>query len=222
MEMNEEMIPHHRYTHMPGEQHMEDSIRPSVPFLEGSSLNTYTDIIRTELDSHANMVVLGQHCRHEDPKAPSPGEPGSRYAIVSAFSLDHKPMRVQVVDACIGYWCPVNESTYILHFNDVLYVLSMDHNLISPFVLREAGFLVNDVPRIRCQDVTKDSHSIISDDGDLKIPLRLHGVFSYFPTFRPDDEHYHSGSFSEHYLMTPTGRDLNPNTITYREAENYL
>ena len=123
--------------------------------------------------------------------------------------------------ACVGYWCPINETTYILHFNDVLYVPSMDHNLIPPFVLREAGFIVNDVPRIHCQEVTRESHSIISEDGDLRIPLRLHGVFSYFPTFRPDDEHYHIGSSNEHYLMTPTGSDWNPNTTTYREAENY-
>ena len=87
MEIYEEMIPSHRYTHMLGE-HMKDSISPSVPFLEVSSLNTYNDISRTELDFHANMVVLGQNCCLEDPKAPSPGEPGSRYAIVAAFSTN--------------------------------------------------------------------------------------------------------------------------------------
>ena len=96
--MNEKMIPSHRYAHMLGE-YMEDSISPSVPFLEVSSLNTYNDISRTELDSHANMVVLGQNCRLEEPKAPCPGEPGSRYAIVAAFRPEHKPMRVQVIDA---------------------------------------------------------------------------------------------------------------------------
>ena len=41
---------------------MEESIGPSVPFLEVSSLNTWDDTIRTELDSHANMIVLGRHC----------------------------------------------------------------------------------------------------------------------------------------------------------------
>ena len=131
-------------------EHMEDSISPSVPFLEISSSNTYDDIIRMELDSHANMVVLGQNCRLEDPKEPSPGKPVSRYTIVYAISPYHKPMRVQVVDASIAYWCPIYETTYILHFNDVLYVPSMGHNLIPPFVLREAGFIVNDVPRIHC------------------------------------------------------------------------
>ena len=96
--MDNEMLPHHRYTHMLGD-YMEDSISPSVPFLEISSLNTWTDVIRTELDSHANMVVLGQHCRLEDPKTPAPGKPGSRYALVAAFSPEHKPMIIQVVDA---------------------------------------------------------------------------------------------------------------------------
>ena len=132
-QMDNEMLPHHRYTHMLGD-YMEESISPSVPFLEISSLNTWSNVIRTELDSHANMVVLGQHCRLEDPKTPAPGKPGSRYTLVSAFSPEHKPMRIQVVDASIAYWCRVNETTYILHFNDVLYVPSMEHNLIPPFV----------------------------------------------------------------------------------------
>ena len=56
----------------------------------------------------------------------------------------------------------------------------MKYNPIPPFIFREAGFLVNDVPRIQCQTATKDSHTIISEDGDLRIPFRLHGVFSYF------------------------------------------
>ena len=92
----------------------------------------------------------------------------------------------------------------------------MEHNLVPPFVLREAGFIVNDTPRIHCQNVTKDSHTIISEDGDLRMPSRLHGVFSYFPSFKPDDDHYHSGSSNEHYLLTPTGNDWNPNTGEYK------
>ena len=59
----------------------------------------------------------------------------------------------------------------------------MDHNLIPPFVLRKAGFIVNDIPRIHCHDITKNSHSIISNDGDLRIPLRLHDVFSFSQPF---------------------------------------
>ena len=116
--MDNEIVPYHRFNYMPGEE-MADSISPSIPFLEVSSLNICDETIRTELDSHVNMVVLGRHCRLENPDAPEPGSPKSRYAIVSAFSPDHKPMKIQIVDAFIGYWCPINETTYILHFNDV-------------------------------------------------------------------------------------------------------
>ena len=38
-EMENEMVPYHRFNYMPGEE-MEESINPSVPFLEVSSLNT--------------------------------------------------------------------------------------------------------------------------------------------------------------------------------------
>ena len=82
--MDREIVPYHRFNYML-EEEMEDSISPSVPFLEVSSLNTWDETIRTELDSYVNMVVLGRHCRLENPDIPEPGSPGSRYAIISAL-----------------------------------------------------------------------------------------------------------------------------------------
>ena len=84
-EMDNEIIPYHRFNHMLGEE-MVESISPSVPFLEVSSFNTWDDTIRTELDSHANMVVLGRHCRLENPDIPVPGSPGSRCHCISIQS----------------------------------------------------------------------------------------------------------------------------------------
>ena len=69
-EMDDEMVPYHRFNYMFGEE-IEESISPSVPLLEVSSLNTWDDIIRTELNSHANRIVLERHCRLENPDARS-------------------------------------------------------------------------------------------------------------------------------------------------------
>ena len=67
----------------------------------------------------------------------------------------------------------------------MLYITLMENNLIPPFIMHEAGILVNDVVRIHCgENVSLDSHSIIvtEEDIELRIPLRLDGIFSYFPT----------------------------------------
>ena len=78
--------------------------------------------------------------------------------------------------------------TYILAFRNALHVPSMNHNLIPPFVMREAGLTVNDVPKIHTKDqeLNDETHCIAAKEGDngvdLKIPLKLDGIFSYFPT----------------------------------------
>ena len=67
----------------------------------------------------------------------------------------------------------------------MVYIPSIQHNLIPPFIIREAGVIVNDVPKIHCQVSTKDDHAIIFSKDDLRTPLKLFGVFSYFYTFVP-------------------------------------
>ena len=53
---------------------------------------------RTELDSHANMPVVGRH-------AFIISDTG-RIADVNAFTPDYEPMQLPIVDAAIQYDCP--------------------------------------------------------------------------------------------------------------------
>jgi hypothetical protein len=39
--------------------------------------------------------------------------------------------------------------TYLLIVRNALHVPSMQHNLIPPFIMREAGLVVNDVPKMQ-------------------------------------------------------------------------
>ena len=95
----------------------------------------------TQLDSHANMVVVGQ-------QATVFGQSG-KSADVRPFSSECSKLEsVPIVDAAVAYDCPYSMKTYLLSIRNALYVPSMSHNLIPPFILREAGLLVNDVPRI--------------------------------------------------------------------------
>ena len=66
-----------------------------------------------------------------------------------------------------------------------LYVPAMKHNLIPPFVMREAGFIVDDLSKEQSLNPTKDHHSTHFTDENLRMSLRLHGMFSYFPSKKP-------------------------------------
>ena len=102
----------------------------------------------TELDSHANMPVVGKH-------AYIIAETGKN-VDVSPFTPDYKPLTMPLVDAMVKCNNPYNRKSYILVLRSGLYVPSMDNNLIPPFMLREMGVTVNDVPKIHKEDPTVD------------------------------------------------------------------
>eukprot|EP00957_Ditylum_brightwellii_P086219 6560929-Ditylum_brightwellii.AAC.1 len=61
----------------------------------------------------------------------------------------------------------------------------MDHNLIPPFMLREAGIMVNKIPEIHKENPSVDDHAITFSNLGLRVSLGLWGVFSYFPASKP-------------------------------------
>ena len=58
----------------------------------------------------------------------------------SAGSLNQVP----IVDAMLAYYCKRTSQVYLLVLRNVLYIESMDDNLIPTFILREAGLIVNE------------------------------------------------------------------------------
>ena len=90
---------------------------------------------RTELDSHANMPVIGKHAfvisYH------------GKTADVSPFTPDYEPMVIEIVDAAVLYECPYTGKEYILVICNVLHVPSMNNNLLPPFILCEQEIQVN-------------------------------------------------------------------------------
>ena len=63
------------------------------------------------------------------------------------------------------------------------YVASLEHDLAPPFMMREAGLIVNEKAKINAQDdVSIEDHSIYDPETGLRILLLLDGIFSYFPT----------------------------------------
>ena len=56
------------------------------------------------------------------------------------------------------------------------------NNLVTLFIMREAGLEVNVKPKIHCKEPTVEDHSIYAEEHDLRIPLKLDGTFLHFKT----------------------------------------
>ena len=132
---------------------------------------------RTELDSLANMPVIGMNAYILS----KIGET----VDVAPFTPDYKPISVELVEAALKYECPYSGKVKILIIRRGLYVPSMTHNLLPPFMLREAGITINEVPKIHATSPTEEHHAITFQETNFRIPLSLHGTFSYFPTSKP-------------------------------------
>ena len=82
----------------------------------------------------------------------------------------------------------------------------MNHNLIPSFIMREAGVVVNDVPKIHCEKPYIEDHSILFKDANLRIPLKLDGVFSYFESTTPSQQDLDEVDPENVLFLTPKGK----------------
>ena len=172
---------------------------------------------RIELDSHANIPVVGREALVV--------EQSGRMVEVSPFTPDYKPIKVEVVNAIIQYDSPLDGKEYIIVAQNALRVPSMSNNLLPPFIMRENGIMVNECAKIHCEDPTRHDHAIIFKGYDLCIPLRLHGVFSYFVTRKPDVElalDMNEPSIYAKEIYTLTLTKWNPHTDAYALNEESI
>jgi hypothetical protein len=168
------------------------------------------DVSRTELDTHANMPVVGRNCLI----VADTGET----VDVNPFTPDYQAMKAKVVDAAIRYDDPFTGTPYLLLICNAIYVPAMDNNLIPPFVMREAGIQVNDIPKIHLTDPSIDDHAITFPETGFRIPLSLSGVFSFFLTSKPTAADH--DSIDDVYMLTPTR--WNPHTDVYARNEDSM
>ena len=98
---------------------------------------------KMELDSHANMPVVGKGAHVEFT---------GNTADVKAFSPQFETAQIPIVDAVVQYDCQHSGQSYLLMIRNALYVPEMNNHLIPPFIMREAGIKVYDVPKIHMDD----------------------------------------------------------------------
>ena len=162
------------------------ALQPDKPFDRGKELRSthlYHKVVasievdvemdgesRTELDSHANMPVVGKEALIV--------EQSGKTVEVSPFTPDYKPIKVEVVNAMVQYDSPLDGKEYMLVIRNALCIPSMSNNLIPPFIMQETGIVVNECAKIHCEDPTQEDHAIIFKGYDFCIPLQLHGIFS--------------------------------------------
>ena len=162
---------------------------------------------RTDLDSHANMPVVGRNSYVI--------ERLERTVDVKPFSNDYKAMTAELVHAAVRYESPYNGKTYILVIRNAIYVPTMNNNLIPPFMMREAGIHVNERAKIHTSEPTIDDHSIVFPSTGFQIPLSLHGVFSFFPSDKPTEDDLQAGY--DTYVLTPAV--WQPHSTVYADNE---
>ena len=180
--------------------------------VEQDKLENVDAIPRTELDSHANMAVVGRHSFIF--------ESTGRTCHVTPFSPDLGVARdVPIVDAAIGYDDEVSGTSVLLLLRNALYMPTMTINLIPPFLMRCGGVIVNDVAKIHCDQPTTLDHCISFRNHELTIPLKLNGIFSYFNHRTPTAEEI---EYCDKFFITPDAIDWNPYCDSFSKNEDAL
>ena len=162
---------------------------------------------RTELDSHANMPVVGRHAYIINYSG--------QKVDVRPFTPQYKSMEAELVDTALLYECLYEGKSHILVIQNAIQVGSMENNLIPPFILHEAGLQVNERAKIHTEDPTTEHHSITFPMTGFRIPLQLFGIFSYFSMTKPTEDDMLAGH--DVYVMTP--EKWNPHSDAYKQNE---
>jgi len=131
-------------------------------------MTTMSSEPRCELDSHVDTCIFGKLCRVLHTY--------SHTLDVTGFHSSMNALKnVHIACACVAYDCATTMNTYILVFDQCLFIPSLDLNLLCVDQLRENDIKVNDIPLIRLNvnDRTNESHSIMCMDTGLHIPLEF-------------------------------------------------
>ena len=122
------------------------------------------------------------------------------------------------MNAALKYDDSYSGKSYILVIRNALHVPNMKNHLIPPFILREAGIVVNDTPKMQIVDPDVRDHSLYFKDGGIRIPLTLNGIFSCFDTTKPTSQIMND--CRDVYILTPC--KWNPHDTAYQNNEEQM
>jgi hypothetical protein len=139
----------------------------------GASMEYQNGLNMTELDSHAKMSVAGS--------GSTVIARSGHFDMVTSFSPDLPVLeKVEIGDAAMCYDDPVSLRTYILMLRNALLIPTINHNLLPPFLVCEAGLLIDETPKHQAMLPTIDNHLIYNSRTGMRIHLQLQGIFLSF------------------------------------------
>jgi len=162
-----------------------------------------------ELDSHADTTCVGKIFKvisYTD-----------RVCEVSPYHPSYKSlMNVPIVQAATAYDDAETGETFILIFNECLHLGdALENTLMNPNQVRAHGITVDDILKHLSPDPKLATHSIYVPKEDLKIPLQLKGVISYFSSRYPTENELQTCQWIE---MT-SAQEWNPNSTSFPDDE---
>ena len=94
---------------------------------------------------------------------------------------------------------------------------------MPPFILQEAGLVVNNTTLIHVNESTLETHSIIYRESSLRIPLQLGGIFSYFPTRALNEDEMEDPGQYKAVFLSPDAESWEPYEESYAiNEDSYL
>ena len=124
------------------------------------------------------------------------------------------------MDDVIEYDCTSSGETYLLDVRNALCVPTIYINLIPPFVLREAGLLLNYTPKIHCKDPSVEDHSLFDEETGPRIPFTLNGTFSMFETRSLTEDEIENAENYPTLFLSPDSNMWYPYDELYKLKEN--
>jgi transcription initiation factor TFIIIB Brf1 subunit/transcription initiation factor TFIIB len=170
------------------------------------------EVNRSDLDSHADWCVCGKEVlvlNNFD-----------REVTVAGWDPEGETQPLSSVSAEMGYTVPESGKTVLLIADQSIFSPSLSHNLLSTMQMRLYDVIVNETPKFQHFNPTILSHSISvrgdNIEDDLLIPLELHGVVSWFPTFKPTQLEFET---CDRYELTYESPEYEPSTTTFHDQE---
>jgi hypothetical protein len=177
---------------------------------------TYAIDSGLDLDSHADMAVLGSNCIVLE-------ETGR---TIDVFSYDPKlgSTERKVVSGTFAYDDPDTGRVVLLIVHQGLHIPHLTYSLIPPFQMRENGVEVNETPKFQCSNPRREDHAVIiaqGDDQPYRIPLSLHGTSSFIHVRRPTKTEINDVELARFELTSATP-DWEPGSTRFSEIEQQL
>ena len=95
---------------------------------------------KSELDNHANMVVVGSQCVVFDDR--------KKTCTMNSFSESAGRLdNICIVDVAMAYDCPYKAKAYLLLMQNALHIHGLPLNLMPPFIMQEGVIIVYECPK---------------------------------------------------------------------------